>query len=170
MKRLIVFTACFALGAAVTARAADSVLGKRDTSQPITINADQVQADLNAKSLTYNGNVVVTQGDIRMRANTIKVNSVNGKADNIQAQGGVVVDSPASGTATGDTGVYQVAARTVTLTGRPVVLKRAKDVMRGTQLTINLVTGKAVLGAKAVAGAPALPGGRVQGVFTPSGQ
>jgi lipopolysaccharide export system protein LptA len=45
--------------------------------------------------------------------------------------------------------------------------------MRGSLLTVNMVTGKAQLTAKPVAGtanqaaAPGLPGGRVQGIFTP---
>jgi len=56
----------------------------------------------------------------------------------------VVVDSPKSGTATGENGVYSVAPRTVLLTGN-VVLKKGKDVMRGAQLTVNLATGQAVL-------------------------
>ena len=51
----------------------------------------------------------------------------------------------ASGTATGDTGVYDVAPRLVTLTGH-VVLTKEKNVMRGAQLTVNLVTGIAQLG------------------------
>jgi lipopolysaccharide export system protein LptA len=101
----------------------------------------------------------------------MKVNTVAGGkgADNIEAKGNVVVDSPASGTITGDSGIYKVATRFVTMTGH-VVLKRGKDVMRGSQLTVNMVTGQAVLGAKAVAGAAGLPGGRVQGVFVPGGQ
>jgi lipopolysaccharide export system protein LptA len=181
MKRAAFLLVVFCgLGTAV-ARAADapaapagktsSLLGKRDTSQPINIAADKVTADLNAKTVTYSGNVVVVQGDIRMHADAMKVNTDNGKAQTIQANGNVVVDSPASGTATGDSAVYDVTPRTVTLSGK-VVLTRAKDVMRGAKLTINLVTGQAVLGGQG--GVQGTQGaqtgnGRVQGVFTPTG-
>ncbi len=70
----------------------------------------------------------------------------------------------ASGTASGDNGVYDVAARTVTLTGK-VVLKKEKNVMSGTRLVVNLITGKADFGAQA---APGAAPSRVQGVFTPT--
>ena len=141
---------------------------RHDSDAPINVSADQFLADLNAKSGTYSGNVVVTQGDIRMHADTVRVNVVDGKPDKITATGAVVVDSPASGTATGDSGVYNVADRVVVLSGK-VVLTQGKSVMRGTQLSVNLVTGQAKLGA---AGAkPGTPGGntggRVQGIFTP---
>ncbi len=144
-----------------------SMLNGHNTNQPINIAADKVVADLNAKSVTYSGNVVVTQGDIRMHANAMKVNTDNGRAETIQADGGVVVDSPASGTVTGDSGVYDVSAHTVLMSGK-VVLTHGKDVMRGTKLTVNLLTGQAVLGAQGNATGTANPG-RVQGVFTPSG-
>ena len=70
-------------------------------------------------------------------------------------------------------GVYDVVAHTVTMTGKPVVLTKDKDVMRGTKLTVNLDTGKAMLDAAKVPGGPnaagngAAGGGRVQGIFTP---
>ena len=47
-----------------------------------------------------------------------------------------------------------------------VVLKRAKDVMRGAQLTVNLATGQAALAGPR--GTPGAPQGRVQGVFSPT--
>lgn len=147
------------------------ILGNRNTNQPIDIAADKSSADLNTKTVNWTGNVVVTQGDIKMHADAIKVSSDNGKASSIQASGHVVVDSPATGTVTGDTGVYDVGAHSVLMTGK-VVLTHGKDVMRGTRLSVNLDTGQAVLGAAGpVTGtvAPGTQNGRVQGIFTPSG-
>ncbi len=167
MKRAALIFLMLCAAAPALAQTKSSILGKRDTSQPINIAADKVMADLNAKTVTYSGNVVVTQGNIRMHADAMKVNTdPSGKAQNITANGKVVVDSPASGTATGDSAIYEVALRTVTLSGM-VVLTRGKDVMRGTRLTVNLVTGQATLGAQNLPGAPG--NGRVQGVFTPTG-
>src|SRR5438067_1418621 len=89
--------------------AADKPLvGQHDSNAPIDISSDSFQADLNAKSGTYTGNVIITQSDMKLRANTVKMTTVNGKADKITAGGNVVVDSPRSGTATGDNGVYSV--------------------------------------------------------------
>ena len=152
------------------AAAPSPVLGKHDSSAPINISADKFIADSNAKTGTWSGNVVVIQGDMRMRANSVRLNVVGNenKPDKIFASGNVVVDSPNSGTVTGDNGIYDVVARTVTMTGK-VVLTKQKDVMRGSQLTVNLTTGVATLGGGAKpAGAPASQnGGRVQGIFTP---
>ena len=141
-----------------------SVLGNHNTSQPINIDADKVTADLNNKSVLYTGNVIVTQGDIKMHADEMKVNTVDGKAaQNIQASGHVVVDSPASGTATSDTGVYDVPNHLITLTGRKVTLVHSKDISSGTKLTVNLVTNIATFVSDKAQGG----NGRVQGSFTP---
>ena len=146
---------------------APSLAGKHDANAPINVSADKFQADSNAKTGTWSGNVLVVQGDMRMRANSVRLNVVgkDNKPDKILANGNVVVDSPNSGTVTGDSGVYDVVARTVTMTGK-VVLTRQKDVMRGSQLTVNLETGVATLGAGAKTPGTN-SGGRVQGIFTP---
>jgi lipopolysaccharide export system protein LptA len=152
---------------AQTSSVAPSLTGKHDANAPINVSADKFQADSNAKTGTWTGNVLVVQGDMRMRANSVRLNVVgkDNKPDKILASGNVVVDSPNSGTVTGDNGVYDVVARTVTMTGK-VVLTRQKDVMRGNQLTVNLETGVATLGAGArTPGTNS--GGRVQGIFTP---
>ena len=74
---------------------------------------------------TYSGNVIITQGDIRMRSDTVRIVVVNNKPQKIFFNGNVVVNS-ASGTATGDSGIYDVVPRLVTLTGR-VVLTKEKE-------------------------------------------
>jgi lipopolysaccharide export system protein LptA len=157
--------------------AAGPLPGKHDANQPIAVSADRFVAEKNPASGnngaitgTYTGNVVITQGDIRMRADTVRINVIGGKPDKIYANGNVVVNS-ASGTATGDAGVYDVAPRLVTLTGH-VVLTKEKNVMRGAQLTVNLVTGVAQLGGGRV-NSTLTPGGgngRVQGLFPPPPQ
>ena len=142
--------------------------GNHDNNAPINISSDNFQADLNGKSGTWTGNVLVIQGDVKMRSNQVRVSTINGKADKVFADGNVVVDSPTSGIATGDKGVYSVVPRVVVMTGN-VVLKKGKDVMRGAQLTVNMITGQAVLGGGG-ARTQGSSGGRVQGVFTPNSQ
>jgi lipopolysaccharide export system protein LptA len=164
---------CFAAGLAQAADApatpAAPLLGKHNADAPINISADKFVADENAKTGTWSNNVVIIQGDMRMRANSVRMNVVgtDNKPDKIFAQGGVVVDSPSSGTVTGDSGVYDVVQRTVTLTGH-VVLTKQNNSMRGAQMTVNLVTGVATLGGGAAAPGVAGQSGRVQGVFTPA--
>jgi lipopolysaccharide export system protein LptA len=152
-----------------------TVLGKHNTDAPINIAADKMTADLNAKSVTYVGNVIVTQADIKMHANSMKVTTgASGKdADKIYADGKVLLDSPNSGTATGDAGIYDVPKKLVTLSGHVILHKAGRATMSGSLLTVNLVTGQAQIVATPVAGtadqaaAPGMPGNRVQGVFTP---
>jgi lipopolysaccharide export system protein LptA len=160
------YAAALALAAAVLASPAlganDFGLSKRDANAPIQVSADRFDADFNAKSGVYSGNVIVVQGDFHLRSDKVRVNVIDGKPDKIFAYGNVVFAAP-SGNATGDNGVYDVAPRLITLTGR-VILNKEKNVMRGTTLTVNLATGQAQLGAKGA------PGNRVVGSFTPPPQ
>lgn len=132
-----------------------------DSGQPIQVNADTFLADLNQSTGTYRGNVVVVQGQIKLRADVVRVIAPDGKARRMEASGHVVVDSP-SGTATGDNGIYDVIARVIHLTGR-VVLTKNQNVMRGTALDVQMATGQARLVATGESGKP----GRVQAVFVP---
>jgi len=178
VKRALVLSLLLASGAAFADTPPAPPI-KHDASQPIAISADRFVAEKNPATGnngqitgTYSGNVVITQGDIKMRANTVRINVISGKPDKIYANGNVVVNS-ASGTATGDAGVYDVAPRLITLTGH-VVLTKGQNVMRGPQLTVNLVTGVAQLGGgrinSTVQSQGGGPGGRVQGLFTPPPQ
>jgi lipopolysaccharide export system protein LptA len=174
MMRTAILLALLALptglqAAAPAATPAKPVLGKHDNNAPINISSDSFQADLNGKTGTWTGNVVVIQADMKLRANTVRMTTVNDKADKVMASGNVVVDSPKSGTVTGDNGVYSVVPRTILLTGN-VVLKKGKDVMRGTQMTVNLATGQMVLGGGVKGQAGSQGSTRVQAVFTPNSQ
>jgi lipopolysaccharide export system protein LptA len=171
MKRALILIAALAISAssAQAAPAAKPVTAQNDDNAPITIDSDSFQADLNAKSGTYSGNVVITRGDMKLRANVVKVTTVNGKPDKAVASGNVVVDSPKSGIVTGDNGIYSIVPRTVVMTGN-VVLKKGKDVMRGVQLTVNLATGQAVLGGGVKSQIGAQGNGRVHAVLLPNAQ
>ncbi len=161
---LTVFLFAFGMSAAVAA-APQAKLGMKNPDAPIEVSADNLSADMNSKMAVYSGHVIIHQGEVRMRADTVRISSVDGKADKVIAVGAVVVDAP-SGTATGDSGVYDVNPRIITLTGH-VVLTKEKNVMRGSLLTVNLVTGLAKLG-----GGQGETGQhtRVQGLFTPKSQ
>jgi lipopolysaccharide export system protein LptA len=150
-------------GLSVAAHGQGLNLGTHDNNAPINVSSDTFVGDFQTKIGTYIGNVLVTQADYKLRANTVKVDVINGQPNKFFAEGRVVFDSP-SGTAIGDHGVYDLTPpRTITLTGN-VILTQQKDVMRGTVLVVNLVTGKAHLTAKA------MPGNRVQSLFIPKPQ
>jgi lipopolysaccharide export system protein LptA len=142
-----------------------------DSNAPIAVNADAFLADLNGETGTYTGNVIVTQGEVRLHADQVKVTAPGGRASKMEAQGHVVVDSP-SGQAVGDNGIYDVPSQVLRLNGHVVLTKEA-NVMRGSALEVAMATGIARLmgGAEpAVAGQPAAqtPPGRVQGLFFPA--
>jgi lipopolysaccharide export system protein LptA len=171
MKKILLFA--FALGLCGPAAAQNGLLGKHDADKPVNISADAMQADIRGEIVTYTGNVVGIQGDIRLHADKMKYDK---PADKIYANGKVVVDSPATGTVTGDNGIYDLTKKLVTLSGHVVLHKQGQATMSGSLLTVNMVTGIASLGAGPVAAtanqaaAAGAPGGRVTGVITPKSQ
>jgi len=163
MRRLVVASAIVLAGFA--ARAQDTGLPfagtGHDANKPIAVSADSFIADLKNEKGVYSGNVVVTQGELKLRANEVHVLAPGGKPQRLEARGNVVFASP-SGNAQSDIGVYDVPSRIVTLSGH-VVLTKDQNVMRGQALEIKLASGE----AKLISGKEA--GERVQGLFTPSG-
>jgi lipopolysaccharide export system protein LptA len=137
-------------------------LGPHNSNAPINVASDNFVGNFATKVGTYIGNVIVTQADYKLRADRVKVNVVAGKPSRFEATGNVVFVS-SSGAATGDFGIYDLGPRTITLTGH-VVLTKEKDVMHGTMLVVNMVTGESHLTAHGA------PGNRVQGLFIPPPQ
>lgn len=128
-----------------------------NSNAPINVSSDNFTGNFESKIGTYNGNVIVTQADNKLHADTVKVDVVAGKPSRLEASGHVVFVS-SSGTATGDNGIYDLGPRKITLTGH-VVLTKNKDVMRGTSLVVDMQTGELHLTAHGA------PGNRVQGLF-----
>jgi lipopolysaccharide export system protein LptA len=170
----LLFAFCLAAATADAAPSAPTPARKSpniglDSNAPIAVNADSFLADLNGETGTYNGNVIVTQGTVKLHADQVKVTAPGGHAAKMEAQGHVIVDSP-SGQAVGDNGFYDVPSQMLRLNGNVVLTKEA-NVMRGSALEISMATGIARLtaGAQASApGQPAQPPGRVQGLFIPA--
>lgn len=129
-----------------------------DRTQPISVSADQGTANFETETAVYSGNVVVTQGDLRLRAETLTIKAPKGAIATIEADGGIVLTSK-SGDATASRATYDVPARRVTLSGN-VVLTQGENVLRGNLLTVNLDSGVAELTASGA-------NGRVEGLFLP---
>ena len=161
------------LCASATGAFAQGLIPQSDANKPVSIAADKLDIDTKTKSAVYVGNVIATQGAIKLRADTLKADDPNKK---IYINGKVIVDSPTSGTVTGDNGIYDLNSKLVTLSGHVVLHKQGQVTMSGSLLTVNMVTGKASVIATPVAGtanqtaAPGAPGGRVTGVITPKSQ
>jgi lipopolysaccharide export system protein LptA len=156
----ILLAGCVITGAAL-AQQMTITKGMSNPNAPIDLSADNMFVDQNTGMVVYTGNVIVKQGEMRLRADKMRAKLVNNNPTHIYADGRVVIDAP-SGTATGDTGVYDVEPRMVTLNGR-VVLTQDKNVLRGNKLLVNLISGQATLdGGQGKTG-------RVQALFTPKG-
>ena len=87
MKKILAFTLAFAIGAAVggslqaqtPAKPTAKPAAKR-ADAPINIDSDSFQADLNGKTGTWRGNVVLKKGKDVMRGSQLSVNLVTGQA------------------------------------------------------------------------------------------
>src|SRR6185436_11155810 len=58
----------------------------------------------------------------------------------LEARGGVVVTQKDQ-TATGELGIFDMKANTVTLTGNPVIMTQGQNVLRGGKLVVDLTSG-----------------------------
>jgi lipopolysaccharide export system protein LptA len=172
MRRLRTLLLAALLAAGAGAADAQVALGKRhDTSQQIEITADSLEVQQDKQVAIFSGNVDAVQGDIRLKADQLRVHYREG-GDGSRAQGGepssqirridavgnVFVSSPEE-TGKGDRGTYDVERRVIVLEGQ-VVLTSGKNILRGNRATMNLDTGRSTM--------ETAPGGRVRGLFVPS--
>ena len=154
--------------------------GGHNTEQPIEITSDLLEVEQEKQVAIFIGNVDAIQGDMKLNSDRLEVfynvedsegegqAADDGQTESIRslrAEGNVVVKSP-SETAKGDWADYDVTARILTLHDN-VVLNQGRNVLCGSQLDMNLDTGRSLLKGKCARSA-SNPKGRVQGVFFPS--
>jgi lipopolysaccharide export system protein LptA len=148
----------------------------RNRKDPVKIEANALEVRDREKIAVFLGNVVVTQGDTTLRCRELKV-YYEGEATptqtaaaagtsaqrirRLEAVGGVIITSKEQ-KATGDSGVYDLRANTMTLIGN-VVVTQGQNVMQGDRLVVELATGLSRLEAQGKPGP-----GRVKGLFVPS--
>jgi lipopolysaccharide export system protein LptA len=145
----------------------------QNRDKPIQIDAASLEMRDKDKAATFSGNVKVVQGDTTMLCKTLVVFYDNDQSSKkpamksatpgpagsssikrLEAQGGVIVTQKDS-TVTGDKGVFDMRANTVTMHGN-VLLTKDKNVLRGDRLVVDLTTGTSRVESNS---------GRVQGVF-----
>lgn len=124
--------------------------------KPIQVTSTVLEVRDKEKKATFSGSVVVAQGDTTMKSKTLDIyydqddESSDGKAAQggpfgqqqvrqLEAKGGVVVTQKDQ-TATGETGIFDMPANTVTLIGG-VVITQGPQVIKGERLTVDLATG-----------------------------
>jgi len=127
----------------------------QNRDKPIQINAATLEMRDKDKAATFSGNVKVVQGDTTMLCKTLVVFYDNDQSDpkkpamksstpgpggsssirKLEAKGGVTVTQKDS-TVTGDRGVFDMRANTVTMFGN-VLLTKEKNVLRGDRLVVD---------------------------------
>lgn len=168
LRQLLLFSAMLSLSAPAYAAAA------LDGKAPIEITSDTLEVDQEAGTATFTGNVVAIQKDINLKSQKMIVHYT--KSDEKGPQDGsnsiskieviekVFLSTPQEA-AQGDRGLYDVVSDTIHLSGN-VVLKKDKNIVRGTALVYNMKTGKSRIssGGATQSGSS---GGRVKGLFVP---
>jgi len=147
----------------------------QNRDKPIKINSATLEVRDKDKMATFSGDVHLVQGDTSMRSKTLVVfyddeasaktgtpsvsttpggPQQNQQIKRVEAKGGVVVKQKDQ-IATGDLGVFDMRANTVTMSGN-VGISQGPNVVKGDTLTVDLTTGVS-----------RITGGRVTGLFQP---
>jgi lipopolysaccharide export system protein LptA len=146
-----------------------SALKGLDTGAPIDVDAARIEIQDADNQAVFSGDVVIKQGRMTLKADSVKVlysrSSGTPEMQRLDARGNVRLISP-SESATGNTGIYDVSAKIVTLVGN-VTLDRGGSNLKGQRLVLNLVSGQTSFDGRS-GGTAATPGatpGRVTGRF-----
>ena len=130
---------------------------KQDTSLPVQVQADQLAVNNADGTAVFSGNVVVTQGEMKLAAGEVKVSYGADKKsiETLVASGGVTVTNLGDA-AEAKEAVYTIASGVIVLSG-DVLLTQGGSAMEGQKLSINLKDGTGVME------------GRVTTTFVPGG-
>jgi lipopolysaccharide export system protein LptA len=161
---------------------------------PVQIDAGTLEVHDKTKTATFSGNVQVVQGDTTMKCHTLVVfygqevglggsdsevaTTTPAKSNlgmphgaqnirRIEAHGGVTVLTKDQ-SASGDLGVYDLKAKTITLSGN-VVVSQGQSVIHGERVVVDTETGNARVesGSSGPTGTSAAGAGRVRALIQP---
>ena len=122
---------------------------------PIRVNAGTSEVSQRQRQVVLIDEVDIMQGDARLRANRVTINYANSGDEDATGMGGFgdIRSMVAEGEvfyvtpelkATGDRGIYDAEAYTITMTG-DVVVVRGEDVATGSRLVMRLEEGRTTL-------------------------
>jgi len=152
----------------------------QNRDKPIKINSATLEVRDKDKVATFAGDVHLVQGDTTLRSKTLVVfydddaaskpaapsagatqagSQQNQQIKRVEAKGNVIVTQKEQ-IATGDNGLFDMRANTITLLGN-VVISQGPNVVRGEKLTVDMTTGVSRVEC-------AKPPCRVQMLVTPS--
>jgi lipopolysaccharide export system protein LptA len=167
-----------ALAGGVAATGFGSLAGAQEiagfnSNQPVNYAADRIELQDRQDRVVLSGDVVITQGDLRLTAGRTTVAYTDAgslRIQRIDATGGVTV-TRGSERASGSAGIYDFNRRVIILSGG-VALRRGSDTLNGGRLVIDLNSGVSSVDGgsgpapSGVAGATSSGTGRVTGTFS----
>lgn len=118
---------------------------KQDTTLPVEVSADKLAVNNADGSAVFSGNVVVTQGEMKLSAAEIQVKYGTDRKsiDQLLASGGVIVTNLGDAVEAREA-IYTIASGMIVLTG-DVLLTQGPSAMAGQKLTINLKDGTGIM-------------------------
>lgn len=128
---------------------------KQDTSLPVEVSSDQLSVNQADGTAIFTGNVLVSQGEMRLSAGQVKVEYTadgSGISKMFASEGVTLIN--ATDAAEAREAVYTIASGDVVMTG-DVLLTQGNNALSGQKLVIDLKAGTGVME------------GRVQTVFQP---
>lgn len=128
---------------------------KQDTSLPVEVSSDQLSVNQADGTAIFSGNVLVSQGEMRLSAGQVKVEYTadgSGISKMFASEGVTLIN--ATDAAEAREAVYTIASGNVVMTG-DVLLTQGANAISGQKLVIDLKAGTGVME------------GRVQTVFQP---
>lgn len=160
MIRSVLLALALLLAMAVAAPSAERPLAAGyDSSQPINISADRLEADDAARRMKFAGNVVARQGEMTIYADEVAIFYQEGsqEVDTIEATGGVRIVQGEK-VATGQKGTFHRLEGRVVLSGGARV-KQGEDFIEGEEITVLLGEEKSIVQSR--------EGSRVNAIFHP---
>ncbi len=129
---------------------------KTDTTQPVEVTADSLSVNQSDGTATFTGNVLVIQGEMRLKAGAMAVVYTPGdktRIERLTATGGVTLTTGVDAAESREA-VYTIDSGTVVMTG-DVLLTQGGNILSGQKLTVDLKSGTGSMD------------GRVKTVLTP---
>lgn len=168
--RLSLLLACASLGglaALLGPSLSAQIIKGHDSGAPVDFAADHIEVQDRADRVVVSGDVVVTQGGLRLTAArlTVAYHNADGVAiDRLDAAGGVTV-TRGNERASGDVAIYDLNRKLITLIGH-VQLNQGANRLTGSRLVIDLASGRSTVdGVGPPSGASNGATGRVTGTF-----
>lgn len=118
---------------------------RQDTSLPVNVDADQLSVQNTEGTAVFEGNVLVSQGDMKLQAKKVLVeyNEDRSAIAKLHATGGVTIKSLGDA-ATSSEALYTIDSGVIVMTG-DVLLTQGRNALSGQKFSLNLKTGSGTM-------------------------